>query len=163
MIKCDVTDFIKSLELLHKDVVRRLEQVVTGFAYEFTMILSNNTPISTEESIQKFKYRYQQRAELGIESDSPGYHRGSWQVDLDKNFQLFKMISTTQQSADDAENFVQQYYKLGQPIYIGANTPGMEALEFGSSNQAPDGISDMSVAQIMATYGIDAVRYYNQG
>jgi hypothetical protein len=38
----------------------------------------------------------------------------------------------------------------------------MEALEFGSSDQAPDGIADISVKQVMNAYSIDVLKYYNQ-
>lgn len=165
MITVDTSALLKDLEKLHKDVVRRLENVVSGFAYEFILILGSNTPIGDEEAIQRVgRYRsaYKLRMErMGIDMHA-GYHQGSWQFSLDTNLGFSPLITDVQSSANDGRNFAQSSYRLGEPFYIGANTPGMEALEFGYSPQAPDGISDISIQQMMQTYQIDVLKYYKE-
>jgi hypothetical protein len=161
MIKCNVEDLIKDLDKLHKDTVRRLEQMVRGFTYQFALTAIDNTPLGDDK---KYMMLYKRRLSNGSGLlDQAGFAQGSWQVpdtvsgDLDVQ-ELY--------SGRDAANVVQTHmlnYTLGETITLGNTGPYIGYLESGQgSDQAPEGIIKPTIDQVLSTYKIDLVRYYQQ-
>ena len=164
MISADISAVIKELMDYKLEVQRRLENVVAGFAYEFVLTLGANTPVGSEWALHnnhKYKefYEYRQRT-YGIPAEV-GYHHGQWKVSASPMIQGTTDINSPDNAASSAKTLMQQSYALGSTFYIGHNTPGMEFLDGGNSRKAPQGITDISLTQVMSAYQIDVVKYYN--
>jgi hypothetical protein len=166
MITTNVEELLKSLKAVHADTVRRLENMVSGFAYEFVLAAGIKTPIGNAESLETvnayakfYKRRYKA---FGIPMEV-GYHRGSWQFSPDGNLQFSTMIASPEGAADDARYEAQSKYRLGQSFYIGANTPGMVALQNNSSAQTDGkGIVGPAIDLVMSAYSINMAKYYKE-
>ena len=167
MISIDITELVKELKTYKIEVQKRLEYMVAMVAYDFVLTLGNNTPVGDQESIDRIGSRYRKyysnrEKYFGIEMEA-GYHSGSWQFSSDGNLQFSTMISTPEGAANDALYEAQANYRLGDTFYIGANTPGMEALENNRSSQTNGaGIVNPSVDTVMGIYRIKASDYYNR-
>lgn len=166
MIHADVSKTLESLKKAHAEIVKRLENMVAGFAYEFVLALGNETPVGDDASIAiagKYRNFYDTRQrEFGIPMEA-GYHAGSWQFSSDGNLQFTTMIVPVEGAANDAFNEAQAKYRLGQTFYIGANTPGMADLEGNSSKQTNgDSISRPAIDKLMAIHRIKLSDYYKQ-
>jgi len=166
MITANVDELLKSLELYHADAVRRLENMVSGFAYEFVLAAGLKTPVGDAESLESvaaYARLYKRRNEtFGIPEDV-GYHAGSWQFSPNGTLEFSTMIVSPQGAADDARYEAQATYALGKTFYIGANTPGMVALENNYSAQTDgQGIYKPSLDLVMSTYAINMVKYYKE-
>lgn len=162
MIKCDVTDFIKSLELLHKDVIRRLENMVRGFTYQFALTAIENTPLGDDVTYANL---YKQRLTNGSGLlDEAGFAQGSWQVPDTISGPLDLQELYSGDSAAKVVRIHMMNYKLGETITLGNQGPyiGLLNSSNGYSDQAPNGIIKPTVEQMLSTYKIDLVRYYNQ-
>lgn len=157
MIKCDVTDFIKSLELLHQDVVRRLEQMVRGFTYEFALIAIENTPIGDDVTYANL---YKSREKYTGLSPVAGFAQGSWQVPdtVGGSLDFQELYSGT--AASSVVRTHMMNYTLGETITLGNQGPYIGLLNNGYSDQAPEGIIKPTIEQILSTYKIDLVRNY---
>lgn len=159
MIKCDVSELLKELEELHKDAIRRLEQMVRGFTYQFALTAIENTPIGDHVAYAD-KYKSREKS-MGLRPIA-GFAQGSWQVpDTVSGGLDFQELY----SGDAAVNTVRTHmmnYKLGETITLGNQGPYIGLLNNGYSDQAPEGIIKPTIEQMLSTYKIDLVRYYNQ-
>ncbi len=154
MISADVSKTLESLKKAHAEIVRRLENMVRGFAYEFAMTAISNTPLGDDI---KYEALYNARTYL---QPIAGFAQGSWQVSYSGSLQEQDIYSGSEALA--AVKSKLQSYKLGQSFTIGNTGPYITMLENGYSNQAPDGITRPTVDQVMNAYKINLVRYYKQ-
>jgi hypothetical protein len=168
MITADTSKLEKQLQDYVLEATKRLENVAAGFAYELTLTASKNTPIGDEQSLGDETgtyYRlYEQRArDYGIAIEV-GFHRGSWQyAENIGGLAWSTAINQTEDSAQDAYNFAQMQYKLGDTFYIGSLAPAIERLETGDiRGYSPGTISEPTLAQIQQAFAVDAARYYKE-
>jgi len=158
MITANVDELLKSLELYHADAVRRLENMVKGFSYEISVTAVGNTPIGDVETyLDLYVMRNQSNPEFEIRA---GLAKGNWQVSLDGTIEFQNVYSgTTALSA--AETHLMNY-QLGETVLIGNNLLYIGRLENGSSQQAPEGIMQPTLDNIMNTHKVNLVRYYRE-
>lgn len=159
MIKCNVEDLIKDLEKLHKETKLRLEQMVRGFTYEFALIAIEKTPLGDVETYEALYIKRFQRTGLDIQA---GFAQGSWQVPDTVSGSLdFQDLYSGQAAASVVKTHMMNY-KLGDTITLGNSGPYIGFLNNGYSDQAPDGIIKPTIDQMLSTYKIDLVRYFQQ-
>lgn len=154
MITADISKTIESLKKAHAEIVRRMENMVRGFAYEFAVTAVANTPLGDDEKYAKL---YQRRTYL---QPIAGFAQGSWQYSESSN-----LAEQDTYSGSEALQKIQgklSGYKLGESFVIGNTGPYIINLENGSSDQAPDGITRPTIDQVMSAYKINLVRYYQQ-
>jgi hypothetical protein len=155
MISADVSKTLESLKKAHAEIVRRMENMVRGFAYEFVLTAISNTPLGDYEQYKKL---YDSRTYLKPE---PGFAQGSWQVDYQPPLQEQDVYSGEEALRNVKSRM--SYYELGQSFTIGNTGPYIAVLESGTgSKKAPSGITGPTVDQVMNAYKINLVRYYKQ-
>lgn len=170
-ITANIDDLIKSLEEAQKVITRKLEGMVTLFAYNFVIQASKNTPIGDEESIKlgesgispysKYFQLYDTReAEWGIKAE-PGYHKGAWSYSENSSFQFNPNINDPEYVAERSYSAASTAYKVGDTFYIGAIGPGFYMLEVDrKSSQAPNGIIQPTLDDIQVIYKTDMQRFF---
>jgi hypothetical protein len=158
VITTDTSKLLQDLKKFHLDAVRRLEQMVAGFAYEFVMTGVENTPLGDVEEHLKLYQQRQRRLGLDVQA---GFAQGSWQVALDNSLEFQDTYSGA--TAIAAAKINMMNYKLGQSFVIGNTGPYIGALENNYSPQTNGlGIIKPTVDLVMSTYKINLVRYYKQ-
>ena len=156
------------------EVERKLRGMVSMFAYAATRAIQEKTPIGDQASIdageiategpqRDYYISYQDRKNnpnIGIDT-KVGFHRGAYEYSETGNFQFSPEITEEYAAAEDLQNSVDARYAIGDKFYIGAEGPGYSALEAGSSEQAPDGISGPAMQVISDIYRMDMKTYYD--
>lgn len=155
MVTADVSKLIEDLKKFHLDAIQRMENMVRSFAYEFAVTAISNTPLGDEKG--QYAELYRRRTYL---QPIAGFAQGSWQVSFSGSLQEQDIYSGTE-SAKAVESKMQAY-KLGQSFTIGNTGPYINKLENGHSDQFPNGITRPTIDQVMNTYKINLVRYYQQ-
>ena len=154
MISADVSKTLESLKKAHAKIVRRLENMVRGFAYEFAMTAVSNTPLGDDKKYFKL---YQRRTYL---QPIAGFAQGSWQYSESGNLPQQDIYSGSAALAGIESKLAS--YKLGASFTIGNTGPYIINLEHGYSDKAPEGISGPTIGQVMAAHKINLLRYYQQ-
>lgn len=152
MVNVDTKALTSSLDAAIARIKQKLEAMVIGFAYEFTMAAALNTPIGDPLAYPRF---YASRRQAYGIAESPGFHKGAWEANTDNSFNFSPSIR--QPSVKELVN-----YKLGSNVYIGASGPAFYALENGYSRQTPS-ISQPTLADVQSAYLVDVKRYYDAG
>lgn len=159
MISVDVSQVIKELQEYHQDTVRRLEKMVTGFAYIISKTAIANTPLGDAEEYFKLYELRQKR--IGLEP-TEGFARGSWQVNTSGEFSVQLVYS-----GSEALSLIKTdlgSYKLGDTLYIGNRGFYIRELENNYSDQTQGmGIMQPTLDSIMQTYKVDLVRLFKEG
>lgn len=144
---------------------RKLEAAVAGFAYEASYILVENTPIGDDLLIAtnaNYRSYYQDRLNThGIPMQS-GFHRGAWEY-TETRPTFTTSINPSQGVPNDVYSSASSYYSLGNKFYIAATGPAFEEFEQGKNRQAPNGILQPSVAQIMQISSVTMQGYFDNG
>lgn len=144
---------------------RKLEAAVAGFAYQASFILVSNTPIGDNTLIAtNFNYAryYEIRQEnYGIEMEA-GFHRGAWEY-TESSASFSMQVNDYRFVPDDVQSSAGASYNLGDKFYIAASGPAFEEFEQGKNRQAPNGILQPSVAQIMNISSITMQGYFDNG
>ena len=173
MISVDSTALSKDLEQFYKDVVRKLENMVRGFAYEVTLSAIDNTPFGDDVTYQSL---YNLPSRLKFAPAKAGSAKGGWVISMNgMDGDMFPMQASSRE-ATDVKNKAKQdssNYQLGDTVYItnfvpyvthnGWTLPRFGSLEAGYSEQAPFGIKTPTLEQVQATYKVNLQRYYDQG
>lgn len=162
MISVDSTALSKDLEQFYKDVVRKLENMVRGFAYEITLTAIDKTPLGNAEAYMKL---YQRREKAYGLAPIEGLARGGWQVSLDGTLDFQQLYgSNSGNTAGAAAKIHMMNYQLGQQVIIGNEGPYIQALEQNYSDQTAGlGIMQPTLDSIMAVQRVNLQRYYDQG
>ena len=175
MIRVGYQDTLNDLRKFQEEVERKLKNMIAGFAYEVTLIASNNTPEGNEADLlaglsgfgdkqqrnYAMLYRRRERA-YGIDTET-GFHKGAWFYSESPSKGLDKGFREGIHAAQDAYADALASYRIGEDFYIVASGPGFSDLEGGSSGQAPDGIIGPSMQQIAQTYQINLQKHYMEG
>jgi hypothetical protein len=159
----------KEIDNYQYEVEQRLKLMVAGFAREMTEILSRNTPIGDQASIEvgkesssgpAFKYYtfYKNRAEQYGIDDVVGFHKGAYVYAESDSFYFNPEITEPGDTSSNAYHTAMGSYTIGETFYIGAKGPAYQSLESGKSAQAPEGISEPSLADM---YKVDLTQLYN--
>lgn len=153
MITFDTAALLKSLQDAHADAKRRLEQMVRGFAYEFSVRAIENTPLGDSEKYARY---YQARVNL---PKVEGIARGNWQFSTDSSFELQIVAGrfSNEQALEIIEN-TSSGYRLGQTFYIGNAAPYITHLEYNIST----GIMRPTIADITGAFAVDFQYQYNK-
>lgn len=159
MISVDVSKVLEELKAYHADTVRRLEKMVTGFAYIISKTAIANTPLGDAEEYFKLYELRQKR--IGLEP-TEGFARGSWQVNTSGQFSVQQVYS-----GGEALSLIKTdlgSYKLGDTLYIGNRGFYIRMLENNYSDQTQGmGIMQPTLDSIMQTYKVDLVRLFKEG
>lgn len=155
-----------------EEVEQKLKGMVARFAYAATEALSDNTPIGDDAAIEagrirgtsgqrKYYQLYANREQnYGIDAKA-GFHKGAYVYSADSNFTFNPEIVNPSDAASAVELAVLSQFNIGDTFYIGASGPGYEALDSGSSLQAPDGIASPSEEAIFNIYKSDMQAFYD--
>ena len=156
MLEFDTTALLASLTKAHKDATKRLEQMVRGFAYEFSLRAIENTPLGDSE---KFARYYKARTAL---PQVEGIARGNWQFSTDPSFTLqLNAGQFSNEVALDTVEYTSQAYVLGATFYIGNSAPYIDDLESNYSSQTNgNGIMQPTLNDITGAYSVDFQRHY---
>ena len=159
MISVDVSKVLEELKAYQQDTVRRLEKMVTGFAYIISKTAIANTPLGDAEEYFKLYELRQKR--IGLEP-TEGFASGSWQVNTSGEFSVQLVYS-----GSEALSLIKTdlgSYRLGDTLYIGNRGFYIRELENNYSDQTQGmGIMQPTLDSIMQTYKVDLVRLFKEG
>lgn len=159
MVSADVAKVLEELKAYQQDTVRRLEKMVTGFAYIISKTAIANTPLGDAEEYFKLYELRQKR--IGLEP-TEGFARGSWQVNTSGEFSVQLVYS-----GSEALSLIKTdlgSYRLGDTLYIGNRGFYIRELENNYSDQTQGmGIMRPTLDSIMQTYKVDLVRLFKEG
>ena len=160
MISADVAKVLEELKAYHADTIRRMENMVRGFAYTISKTAIENTPIGdAKEYFDLYQRRLTDGSGLKPEA---GWAKGSWQVNETGQFSIQQVYS-----AGEALNLIKAglgSYKLGDTLYIGNTGYYIRLLENNSSKQTNNlGIMQPTLDSIMQTYKVDLPRLFLEG
>lgn len=162
MLTANVDQILKELQTYTEEVKRKLTFMAKGFAYQIAATVIENTPLGDAHA---YFLSYLSRQEILGLDPIEGFARGSWQANTTGQFAIQEYY--TANSGEKALTVVKaqlgSLYTLGAPLYIGNKGFYIDALEGGSSPQAPMGISAPSMDSILSTYKADLKRLYDQG
>lgn len=133
MISMDTSDLSASIERVKREINFKLERMVISFAADSAAQLSLLTPKGDPEALQdspKYRSYYIDREE---EYDLPlqvGWHAGAWGYSSNGQFSFNSALPVQDEEgvSFDVKQDMQTSYRLGQPIYIGQRSPGIESL-----------------------------------
>lgn len=167
MISSNVDQILKELQDYHKDTVRRLENMVQGFAYTIAKTAISNTPLGNaapEDPGGYFELYKLRQNRIGLKAEE-GFARGSWQVNTDGQFSVQQIYGAT--SGSETLALIKtnlESYKLGQTLYIGNKGFYIRQLENNYSDQTNElGIMQPTLDSIMQTHRVDLQRLFNEG
>ena len=162
MISADVAKVLEELKAYHADTIRRMENMVRGFAYTISKTAIENTPIGDAEKYFALYERRQNRTGLQAEE---GFARGSWQVNTTGQFSMQAIYGVN--SGSEALSLVKAdlgSYKLGDTVFVGNRGFYIELLENNYSSQTTGlGIMQPTLDSIMQTYKVDLPRLFLEG
>lgn len=165
MITIETDEMSKGLLAYIAEMQRKLEALVSGFAYEASYILVENTPIgddvliSSNASYRRYYEIRQMNYGLPVEA---GYHKGAWEY-TETSPRFTTSINPHQGVPNDVLSSASSSYSLGDKFYIAASGPAFEEFELGKNSQSPNGILQPSVSQIMQISAVDMKRYFDNG
>lgn len=162
MISVDVSKVLEELKAYQQDTARRLEKMVTGFAYIISKTAIANTPLGDAEEYFKLYELRQNRT--GLEP-TEGFARGSWQVNTTGQFSMQAIYGVN--SGSEALSLVKAdlgSYKLGDTVFVGNKGFYIKLLENNYSSQTNNlGIMQPTLDSIMQTYKVDLPRLFREG
>ena len=162
MISADVAKVLEELKAYHADTIRRMENMVRGFAYIISRTAIENTPLGNAEEYFKLYELRQNRTGLQAEE---GFARGSWQANTTGQFSMQAIYGAN--SGTEALSMVKSdlgSYKLGDTVFVGNKGFYIRLLENNYSSQTNElGIMQPTLDSIMRTYQVDLPRLFREG
>ena len=162
MISADVSKVLEELKAYHQDTIRRMENMVRGFAYIISKTAIENTPLGNSE--EYFKLYELRQGRTGLEPVE-GFARGSWQVNTTGQFSMQAIYGVD--SGGQALALVKAdlgSYKLGDTVFVGNKGFYIRLLENNYSSQTNElGIMQPTLDSIMQTYKVDLPRLFREG
>ena len=162
MISADVSKVLEELKAYHADTIRRMENMVRGFAYIISKTAIENTPLGNSE--EYFKLYELRQGRTGLEP-TEGFARGSWQVNTTGQFSMQAIYGVD--SGGQALALVKAdlgSYKLGDTVFVGNKGFYIRLLENNYSSQTNElGIMQPTLDSIMRTYQVDLPRLFRGG
>ena len=162
MISVDVAKVLEELKAYHADTIRRMENMVRGFAYTISKTAIENTPRGDAEKYFKMYELRQDRTGL---APVEGFAKGSWQVNTTGQFSMQAIYGVN--SGSEALSLVKAdlgSYKLGDTVFVGNKGFYIRLLENNYSSQTTGlGIMLPTLDSIMRTYQVDLPRLFLEG
>ena len=162
MISVDVAKVLEELKAYHADTIRRMENMVRGFAYTISKTAIENTPLGDAEQYIRL-YEMRQRR-IGLDPIE-GFAKGSWQVNTTGQFSIQAIYGVN--SGSEALTLVKAdlaSYKLGDTVFVGNKGFYINLLENNYSSQTNNlGIMQPTLDSIMQTYKVDLPRLFREG
>lgn len=162
MITSNSDEIYKEILKYKTEVKRKLEAMVRGFALDIVRIAIKHTPLG---DAKQYPLWYQRR----YSADSrflpvEGFAQGSWQIQYRDNFPWqFNFAPDQDITALMNASLSSEQYKLGKDIWVGNAGPYIAKLEAGRSTQAPSGIMQPTLNEIMQVYQLNLKQYYDRG
>ena len=159
-VSINTKELLESLKKYEEEVKRKLEGMVTKFAYESTVIAVNNTPLGSSAAFADW---YEKREMVTGLSPEEGLARGGWQISLDGTLsfrETYGQESGTNASEDAREQMSD--YKIGDTVYIGNLGPYIQRLENNYSPQTSNqGIMQPTENNMIAIYNTDIKQMFD--
>ena len=160
-----------SLKKFHEEAVRKMQGMVSIFAYKITFEAIENTPIGNITESNQWMYNLQSR--LRVLPPEVGSAKGGWTISFNAPTRIIFPERATDENAfniKDNADIASQQYKLGDDVYImnsvryvaseGWTLPKFGSLEGGYSKQAPFGIMEPTLHAIYGIYTSELNEYY---
>lgn len=170
MIKCDTSKLEEQLKKLHEEVTKKLEGMVQIFAYHVTWKAIETTPYGDDVLYSKY---YELKSRLRWFLPYEGSAKGGWTVTMNQPSRIYVPERAQDREAINIKTNAEKdsmAYKLGDTVYIMNSvpyvaTPGFTlgkfgALEKGYSGQAPNGIMQPTLDEIIGVYQLKLNEYY---
>jgi hypothetical protein len=162
MLTSNSDQIYKEILKYKAEVKRKLEAMVRGFALDIVRIAVKHTPLG---DAKQYPLWYQRR----YSADSrflpvEGFAQGSWQIQYRDSFPWqFNFAPDQDIKALMNASLSSEQYKLGKDIWVGNAGPYIAKLEAGRSTQAPQGIMQPTLNEIMQVYQLNLKQYYDRG
>ena len=163
MLTSNSDQIYKEILKYKAEVKRKLEAMVRGFALDIVRIAIKHTPLG---DAKQYPLWYQRR----YSADSrflpvEGFAQGSWQIQYRDSFPWqFNFAPDQDITALMNASLSSEQYKLGKDIWVGNAGPYIGVLESGrGSMQAPQGIMQPTLNEIMQVYQLNLKQYYDRG
>lgn len=159
-VSINTKELLESLKKYEEEFKRKLEGMVTAFAYESTVIAVGNTPLGSSSAFPDW---YEARSMVTGLSPEEGFARGSWQISLDGSLSWREHYGqdSGMLAAEDAREKMSDY-KIGDTVYIGNLGPYIKKLEDNYSPQTSgQGIMQPTENNIVAIYNTDIKQMFD--
>jgi hypothetical protein len=169
-VSCDTSKLEESLKKFHAEAVRKMQGMVSTFAYWVTWEAIENTPIGDD---QTYAALYNVKERLRVLPPEAGSAKGGWTISFNRPTRIIFPERATDSNAQNIKNNADvdsEKYKLGDTVYImnsvryvaseGWTLPQFGSLENGYSSQAPNGIMEPTLHAIYGVYRSDLKSYY---
>ena len=164
-ISSNVKEVIADLKKIAEDNRERLTYMVITAASDIASIASDETPIAPVDWENRAWYvdTYAKRLEQHQIEKKPGFHKGAWVYSPYPSFDLEREIQPFENVGGQVTADMNYAYNLGDGFYIGAKGPGFAGIESGYSPNAPQGVMQPTVDQIVELYKVNLAMYYKRG
>lgn len=160
-LKTNSKEVASELRDYSRRVLEQMELLVVKTATNIASIASDKTPIGDSASLNpetgNASYRsfyIARNKEYGLPVDV-GYHRGAWQYSESPNFTFLPLINSADSVVQNVGADAYTSYHLGDTFYIGAVGPAYDILNSGANRQAPDGILQPTLDEVIELHKIN--------
>ena len=178
MISCDTSKLEAELKKFHEEAVRKLEGMVEIFSYKIAFQAIENTPFGDSDAYSSL-YRNKIRLDLVHQDADAGRAKGGWVIQMNKPYTSWWFMKADSELASNvkwANDARSENYKIGDTVYITNNVPYVAtdawpyptyrngqpvmSLESGASQQAPQGIMQPTLNEIMGVNQLQLNQFY---
>jgi hypothetical protein len=179
MISCDTSKLEAQLKEFHKEAIRKMEGMVETFTYWIVWKAIETTPFGdSEEYFSLYNHPMRVKSIRGG-NNRAGLAKGGWVVEMNKPHSFWWFMQAENENAESVKNANDartEHYKLGDTVYIANNVPYVSmdgwpyatykngqpvmSLESGASQQAPQGIMQPTLNEIMNVYQLKLNEFY---
>jgi hypothetical protein len=162
MVTFESEDFQKQLHDIAKRFREKLEKGTEDFIYRTADILIQSTPYGDDKVYQSLYLKREK--ETGL-APFAGFSKGSWIMSFGAPALVGAIVPDNKSGGkSQARNHaIAHEFQLGDIVYITNSVPYIEKLEKGSSQQAPEGIMEMSLGKLERLYGLNVARILTGG
>lgn len=155
---------------------KKMQGMVEIFIYKITWQAIENTPYG---SVEDYVELYNRPSRLKYLPAEAGYAKGGWVMEMNKPFSSMFFTKADSENALNTKYFNESRslnYKLGDTVYITNNVPyvandgwsfgtykngnPVKSLESGASSQAPNGIMQPTLNEILNIYQFKLDEFY---
>ena len=157
MIKIHADELHTQLKAFSEKFRSTLEKGVERFAYKTADIFIQSTPYG---NVDKYFDLYVKRQDKYGFDIRPGLSKGSWLLSTGQPVFIEEVAYDNRSGGKSQARAYSssQEYMLGETIYLTNSVPYIEKLEKGSSQQAPEGIMELSLSKLQRLYGLNVAK-----